>query len=119
MLALILFHLSFTHTLFFPPSLFRFHCLLFSFSLSLHLSLLQWLVTGGPGCPGARAVRRVVRALRHACACATTPRQPSMAHLAPDPTPRHKCARRDPVQVYHTHTHTHTHTTHTRTHTLI
>lgn len=62
-------------------------------------TLVQWLVTGVLGYLGAPAVRPVVRVCSPEYGCATTPLLHLMGRSVRALTPKHKCARRDPVLV--------------------
>lgn len=61
--------------------------------------LSQLQVTGGLGSHGVLAARRVVKAYSPGSGCATTPLQLLMGCSVTGQTRRHKCARRDFVQV--------------------
>lgn len=63
------------------------------------LLLVQWQVTGGLGCPGASAVRPVVKECSPGYGCATILLLRSMGRSARAQTPKHKCARRNRVPV--------------------
>ena len=69
------------------------------FLLTYLFTVLQWQVTGGLGYHGAHAVKPVVRVRSPESVCATTLLQHSMDRSVRAQTPKHKCARRDLVQV--------------------